>query len=383
MRIAIIKSIIPSYREGFYDRLLNKPELNITIFCQEKIPGMNLRYAHKRYEKNVYLVKHITANGEEFSWQFLPWIKIFRNYDVYFIEGNPRNLSHVLIATFLRLCGKPVVLWTMGHSFRANMFTERIRLWWSRIFKFLFVYTDYEVEYLKERGFRKQVIIGMNNGLNQNYIDSVAVKWNVDKLEEWKTAQGWNGHKIILSSSRLVQKNRYDLLIKALPAVIERVPDLLWCIIGDGEQKGNMIAQLDKLGIRKYVTFIGEVYDDEQIAPFFLSADCLVHPEGIGLSILHAFGYGLPVITHGNGQLHGPEYAAFMNRETGYNYEQGNVADLTSKIVLLLQNDTERIQMKHTVKKLVQEKYNVDVMVTRFIEIAKMAANDNTHRERK
>ena len=35
----------------------------------------------------------------------------------------------------------------------------------------IFVYTDKEVNYLRDMGFTKQCIIGMNNGLDQKKID--------------------------------------------------------------------------------------------------------------------------------------------------------------------------------------------------------------------
>ena len=40
---------------------------------------------------------------------------------------------------------------------------------------------------------------------------------------------------------------------------------------------------------------LGSIYDEIELAPWFLTADAFVYPENIGLSILHAFGYGLPV----------------------------------------------------------------------------------------
>lgn len=375
LRIAVVINVIPSYREGFYNSLFIREDVEITIFCQDRIPGMNLKSIHGKYPDHVRMVRHMTASGEKIAWQFLPLRKIFKDFDVVFVEGNPRNLSHALLATLLRVFRKKVVLWTMAHSFWANMITENIRLRWSRIFKFLFVYTDHEVEYLRARGFHDQVIIGMNNGLNQTAIDSIAAQWTTAKLHAWKVEKGFDRRRIILSSARLVQKNRYDLLIRALPSVIQRVPDLIWCIIGTGDQKDNLAALAKEIDVQNHLLFVGEVYDEDKIAPYFLSADCLVHPEGIGLSVLHAFGYGLPVITHGNGQLHGPEYAAFQNNETGYNYEQGNVVDLGNKIIALLQNDIERSKMRIAVKNIVREKYNVDVMASRFIEIAKLAYN--------
>jgi glycosyltransferase involved in cell wall biosynthesis len=374
LKIAIVKSVIPGYRQGFYDGIFADEDFRVTVFCQERIPGFNLKYIHARYPDNVHLVKYWTANREKISWQFIPWIRIFRDFDVVFVEGNPRNITHLLLSTLLRITGKKVVLWTMAHSFDANPVTENIRLFWSRMFKFLFVYNDAEVTFLRNKGFRKQVIVGMNNGLNQRKIEAAIAQWPPEVLQQWVTSQCLNGRRILLSCSRLDPKNKYYQLVEALPAIVEQYPDILWCIIGKGMDEANIRELVDKKGLSGHTLFVGELYDEEKLAPWFLSAEMLVHPAGIGLTILHAFGYGLPVITHGRAEFHGPEYAAFAEGATGYNFEQNDVADLSSKVVKLLGEDAKRNEMKNTTLELARNVYNVDIMVKRFAEISKMAA---------
>jgi glycosyltransferase involved in cell wall biosynthesis len=88
---------------------------------------------------------------------------------------------------------------------------------------------------------------------------------------------------------------------------------------------------------------------------------------------MHAFGYGLPVVIHGDILKHGPEFGAFIPGQSGLVYENGNISQLSRAINHLLKNSGEREKMKSIVLKTVREKYNVDVMVNRFIEIAKYA----------
>ena len=72
-------------------------------------------------------------------------------------------------------------------------------------------------------------------------------------------------------------------------------------------------------------------------------------------------------------ELHGPEYAAFESGLTGRNFKEGNSGDLANVIVELLLNNESRSLMKRNVQKIAREKYNVDIMVERFIETAKMS----------
>lgn len=370
MKIAIITNIIPTYREGFYDRLFDNKELDVTVFCQDHIPGMNLKPIHKKYGERIKLVKFISAQKEKIVWQFLPWREIFKDYDVVFVAGNPRVLSDVFIATALYFTGKKIVLWTQGHSYRNNRITERIRLMWSRLFNFIFVYTDKEIDFLRSNKFIKNYILGMNNGLDQKAIDNVTLQWTQDKLEDWRRLQNIDNKIIILSCARLDEKNKFEMIIQALPIIVEKIPNLIWCLIGDGNEKNNLISHIKQRSLEEHVRFIGSIYDEYEIAPWFLSSRILIHPAAIGLSLLHAFGYGLPVITHNRYELHNPEYAAFESKLTGLNFLYNDSQNLATTILLLVNNNDDLAMMKSNVLKIAREKYNVEIMVSRFIQIA-------------
>lgn len=334
---------------------------------------MNLLSIHKQYPRNIKIIKFISAKKEKIVWQFLPWKEIITKYDVVFISGNPRVLSDVVLGTLLRLMGKRVVLWTMAHSYRGNKLTENIRLLWSRIFQNIFVYTDKEVEYLKEKGFRNHYILGMNNGLDQKNIDSIVSKWTEEKTTKWMELNDYQNKKIIISCARLETKNNFRLVIEALPKIVQKIPNLLWFLIGGGDEEENLKKLASKLRVEKHIVFLGAIYEEEKLAPYFLSSLLFIHPAAIGLSLLHAFGYGIPVIVHDQINLHGPEYAAFQNDLTGKNFKFNDPDDLANVIITLLNNPNKINQMKRNVQKIAREQYNVDIMVNRFIQMANYA----------
>ncbi len=373
LKVAITTNIITTYRKGFYDRLFSRPDIDVTVYCQDYMPGMNLLSIHKQYPRNIKIIKFISAKKEKIVWQFLPWKEIITKYDVVFISGNPRVLSDVVLGTLLRLMGKRVVLWTMAHSYRGNKLTENIRLLWSRIFQNIFVYTDKEVEYLKEKGFRNHYILGMNNGLDQKNIDSIVSKWTEEKTTKWMELNDYQNKKIIISCARLETKNNFRLVIEALPKIVQKIPNLLWFLIGGGDEEENLKKLASKLRVEKHIVFLGAIYEEEKLAPYFLSSLLFIHPAAIGLSLLHAFGYGIPVIVHDQINLHGPEYAAFQNDLTGKNFKFNDPDDLANVIITLLNNPNKINQMKRNVQKIAREQYNVDIMVNRFIQMANYA----------
>jgi len=373
LNIAIITNIIPSYRKGFYDRLFLRKDISVTVYCQEKIPGMNLQAIHNIYPDNVKLIKYISFKREKFAWQFIPWLEILGEYDVVFIMGNPRILSDVLFGSLLTLFNKKVVLWTQAHSYRANTLTEKIRLLWSRIFKFIFVYTDLEVDFLRIKGFKRNVIIGMNNGLDQKFIDAIITKWDIERLNDWRQSNGLENKTLLLSCARLDPKNKFEQVIQALPKILAEIPNLIWCIIGDGEERDHLETIVKATGLENNVRFVGAVYLEDDLAPWFLSSELLIHPAAIGLTLMHAFGYGLPVITHGLSELHNPEYAAFKPEFSGRNFIMGDIESLAKTTIDLLKDKSTLLNMKNYALSVAREEYNVDVMAERFVQIANIA----------
>ena len=331
-RIAIITNILPSYRRGFYDRLFSREDIQLDLFCQPYIPGMNFNTIHNDYPGHVHLVRFISARKEKVSWQFLPWRRIIRTYDVIFVSGNPRVISDLLLGTFCRIIGKKVVLWTMVNSYRGNKTALGLRLLWYRLFPVILVYTDKEVDFLRRKGFTKQCIVGMNNGLDQANIDATIREVKAKDLVKWRKDHGLENKLLILSSARLDSKNQFDLVIKALTVVISKIPGIHWILIGEGEEEAELKRMVTEFNLNNYVTFAGSIFDEKRLAPYFMSSKLFVHPSAVGLGLLHAFGYGLPVVIHGESEYHGPEYAAFINYETGINFLKDDHLDLAEKI---------------------------------------------------
>jgi glycosyltransferase involved in cell wall biosynthesis len=372
IRVAILTNILPNYREGFYQRLFSKSQLEVTVFCQDHIPGSSYKTIHEKFPTNVQIVPFRSWFNQAISWQFIPWRKLFREFDVWFVDGNPRILTHAVLATIGRLCGKRVVVWSMVHSYHNVRLTKCLRLTWLRLFKYHFLYNDSDIDSLREMGFKGCVMIAMNNGLDQVNIDQVAAQWTDEKLHSWQVEHGISDIPILLSSGRLLP-GKYETMLRALPQLVKRHPQLLWIVVGDGEDRNPMEAWVTANGLSENVRFLGAIFEEEQLAPWFLSANLFVHPCAVGLSILHAFGYGLPFVTHANESTHGPEYVAFKNGETGANYDENDSQDLSDRVDELLLNPNKRSLMRQTTLAIARNKYNVDEMARRFVSMTEAA----------
>lgn len=371
--IAIVTNIITSYRENFFDKVTQIGNYNITIFCQDSIPGQNLKCVHIKYRKKLQLVKYFGLKNEKLGIQLLPYRNILLNYDTICITGNPRIISNLFLGFLGLALKKRIIIWCNAHSFGAKKFTEIIRLKWLSMFKNIFLYMDSEVTILQNKGFNKQLLVAMNNGLDQNNIETIKSTWDSSRLETWQNIHGLNNKTILVSIARLEPKNNFKQIIYALHVLKEKIPNIHWCVIGDGIERQNLKDLTRVLKLENYISFVGRLFEENDIAPYMLSASLFVHPSSIGLSLMHAYGYALPVIIDDNKTMHGPEHLAFTDSVNGYYFSKNNITDLSNKILFLLTNMEIAKKIRKENLKLVKEQYNSDRMIERFKQIIQEA----------
>lgn len=374
IRVAIITNMITTYRRNYVRRILDNSDLNVTIFCQTSIPGMNLPSIHDEFTDSVVEVSFYGAKRELIGWQRLPYKKLILDYDIYFVLGNPRVLSNVVISLLLRLLGKRVVITGQLHTGGSREFFEKIRLAWWRLFRYIYLYNENEEYLLKQKtGFENKILIGMNNGLDQELINIVQAEWTINKLEEWQRQQGIYDRIVILSCARLEPKNHFDKMIDCLPFLISKYPNLLWCVIGGGQLQSELHAKAKGLNVTGAICWLGPIYEEAQLAPWFLSAKVMVHPGSIGLSLLHAFGYSLPVVTHNKELEHMPEYSVLQHGVNGYVYKYGDTDEMAVAISSAINN---KYELGKQAKAVVEENFNTRIMAERFYKMCKLAFNN-------
>ena len=112
---------------------------------------------------------------------------------------------------------------------------------------------------------------------------------------------GLAGRRVVLTLGRLAGRARakgFDVVLDALPALAERVPEVSYLVAGDGPDRARLEAKARALGVADRVVFTGYVAEGEK-ADHYRLADCFAMPsrgEGFGIVLLEAMACGVPVV---------------------------------------------------------------------------------------
>ena len=103
---------------------------------------------------------------------------------------------------------------------------------------------------------------------------------------------------VIVSIGRIAKEKSIDVVIGALPALIEKLPDLKMVIVGEGNEIENLSQFAESLGVRDHIMFTGGKPWDEigkyyQLGNVFCSASV---SETQGLTFAEAMAAGVPVV---------------------------------------------------------------------------------------
>ncbi|MDR4235637.1 glycosyltransferase family 4 protein, partial [Priestia megaterium] len=149
-----------------------------------------------------------------------------------------------------------------------------------------------------------------------------------------------------VSVSNLVPQKRIDLVVSALSELVKAGKPANLIIVGDGQMRASIEAQIEELGLGKHVRMIGKV-DREEICKQLSDSDCFVlasRSETFGVSYIEAIASGLPVIASKCG---GPE--DFVNEENGVLIEKDNLEELVKAMLFMYENaryyDHKKISM--------------------------------------
>lgn len=314
MRVRVVQPVIPRYREPFFRMLAARPGIELEVWADLAGQG-SLANAP---DSGAYRRVHAPCrNWGPFVWQPSLMRAVDGGADVVVTHWNARYVHLLPAIRKAHRRGVGIALWGHGIGKRESAWKRSLRERCGRAADAVILYTPGVAAELLASGFDPKRVFVAPNSLDLGPIDRAAAAWTDARVRESLAATGLRPGRVIVFISRLEPDKRVDLLIAAFREIAGRHPDLGLVILGDGPERPALEELARASGLVDRIRFEGAVHDEDRIAPWMRAALCMAYPGPIGLSLLHAFAYGVPVITHADRQGHGPEIEALVEGTNG------------------------------------------------------------------
>ena len=163
---------------------------------------------------------------------------------------------------------------------------------------------------------------------------------------------------------RLTASKGGDILLKALAQVRDQGIDFHLSIAGSGEQRKELEALRDRLGLEDKVSFAGQVSNPIE---FLASADIFCFPtlgEGFPISPIEAFAAGCAVIGTDD-----PGTAELLEQgKLGLVVPRGDAQAFADALAQLIQNPEQRLTLAQRAQQRYQERYTPEKAKACFLQ---------------
>ena len=166
---------------------------------------------------------------------------------------------------------------------------------------------------------------------------------------------------IIVHNSNFRALKRVDDVVRVF-AEVRRTRECELVLIGDGPERPRIEQLVEELGLRPWVSFLGERLDFVDVlaaARVFLLPS---QSESFGLAALEALSCGVPVVATNVGGL--PEVVA--DGECGFLAPLGDVSRLASAVGRLLDDDALHARMSRAARARAEKQFRLAPMVDRY-----------------
>lgn len=156
----------------------------------------------------------------------------------------------------------------------------------------------------------------------------------------------------------------YEYLIQSAKLVLEKVPNVLFLIVGEKEEKlfGDLSKLTERLGLKERIKFLGfreDIADCLNILDIFVLSSTT---EGFSIATVEAMSLAKPVVVTDCG---GPGEIV-IDKQTGFLVPPRDPESLAEKIILLLKNKKLREEMGTKAQIWVRKRFSLEENIKNY-----------------
>lgn len=370
-RILILQKIIPHYRKEFFGKFIDRfPDSKIIYGQQGKNePLKNCDELDESYfaqRKNFYF----DSNGKIFLTGL--YKDIFRMKPEIIIAGYSMGNLNVYVLFFLKFfLSYKLILWSFGYDPFSGFdpvksFKDKARLFFYKRADAVIFYWKEGINMISRYSKNKQHYFIAPNTIDTEKQNELKSKFDNKGKDKIKTELGIKEKFHFIYVGRLLEIKQADLLLKAFKLIENENKNCRLTIIGAGPELDNLQKLADELKLEK-VKFTGEIIDAEITGMWIYVSDAFVMPGRLGLSVIHSFSFGIPVISMKKEKhFHSEGIGYIENGVNGFLVSDGSVDELADKMNLIISNPELSSRLKKNALRTAGDDGSIDKMLNGF-----------------
>ncbi len=368
-KIAIVQRILAHYREPVFSLLCRQNDIEVRFFVAAKNTSNSVKTIDQTKADipidqgglRWTMIKNHKL-GNFFIWQSgILKIALSKHFDVIIFEGSYCYLSTWVAAVFARLSKKRVLMWGHGFLQEDNTIKTQIKVLFYRLAHGHLLHHNRAKEIMTRKGFSPENLHIIYNSLDHSA--QVEFRKAVSFAEISKRRESlFQGSRrpVILFIGRLIPEKKLSMLLNAIKMLRDESYECNLLFVGDGPEKDCLNVLAHQYGLEKQVLFYGSCYNERENALLISMADVCVAPGEIGLTAMHALGYGTPVITHDDPCSQGPEYEAIRHGYNGVFFKKDDTPNLALSIRQWLLEHPDKQTVQKRCYEIIDKYYNPD-----------------------
>jgi len=336
-KIIVLQRILPHYRAGIFRKLCGRFP-GMSVFYGQPYKNESLKNADNLSD-NIFIRcsnTYFDKNGKIFISKIFSKIKDLRA-EIIISVFNVGNLNIYILFLLRKFLKFKIILWSFGYDpvrgFNPDKyFTDKIRLYLSQKADAVIFYWEKG----KEEVSRYSKVTGhyfvAPNTLDTDKQTELKRKFEITGKEKIKSELGVKEKFHFVYVGRLLEDKQIDLLLKAFSHLEKDTAEIRLTIIGDGPEKSNLENLSRELKL-KNIFFTGEITDEVLTGKWIFISDAFVMPGRLGLSVVHTFCFGTPVISQKKEKhFHGEGIGYVKDGVNGFLAEDENISELAERM---------------------------------------------------
>jgi glycosyltransferase involved in cell wall biosynthesis len=365
------------------DRL---PEFEVTLATGIDSGPEGDLLTRARRTTDVVIIPELGRSVNPFS-DLVALVKVYRLIQAgrYHIVHTHSSKAGVLGRLAAKAAGTPIVV----HTLHSLVFHDYQPRWLNRLLRFvkraLAPLTDHYISVSRIIA-EKALAAGIGTPSRFSTVYSgMEIDWYLEASPDPQAVRAEfaipEDAPVVGKIARLFELKGHDQLFDAIPAVVERFPDVRFLLVGDGILYDHLRQRARRAGFERNLVFAGLI-ERERIPEMISAMDVLVHTslrEGIARVLPQALAMGKPCVSF---DLDGaPEVV--IPGETGELVSAGDGAALSAAICRLLADPELRKRLGEGGRRLVDPMYRAETMVEQIADIYRGLLAQHAERVRK